>query len=166
MHPHEARGVPPAARPWQFGCITPGCHAREDDHSRKGATARGTSSGTKSAPGRAERGGTRKMTFKRNLIIGGACVALLALVACEKNNKPEETQTTGATQGNNTAAANNATDKDKDKSQPNAATPDPNQSTIMRVTQARCQREMVCGKIGADKSKKWTDEQACRDDLG
>jgi len=106
------------------------------------------------------------MTFKRNLIIGGACVALLALVACEKNNKPEETQTTGATQGNNTAAANNATDKDKDKSQPNAATPDPNQSTIMRVTQARCQREMVCGKIGADKSKKWTDEQACRDDLG
>ena len=97
------------------------------------------------------------MTFKRNLIIGGACVALLALVACEKNNKAEETQTTGATQGQTTTT---------DKNQPNAATPDANQSTIMRVTQARCAREMACGKIGADKSKKWTDEQACRDDLG
>ena len=98
------------------------------------------------------------MTFKRNLIIAGASVALLAAVACEKNNKADETQTTGANTQNN--------DNDKDKNQPNAATPDPNQATIMRVTTARCQREMACGKIGADKDKKWTDEQSCRDDLG
>ncbi|HEY1958429.1 MAG TPA: DUF6184 family natural product biosynthesis lipoprotein [Polyangiaceae bacterium] len=75
-------------------------------------------------------------------------------MACEKNNKAEETQTTGATQSNT------------DKTQPNAMTPDANQATIMRVTTARCQREMACGKIGADKDKKWTDEAACRDDLG
>lgn len=109
------------------------------------------------------------MTFKGNLIMVGAGVALLALVACDKNNKSEETQTTGATQnqgaqnpGVNAPAAND--DNSNKNTKPNASTPDPNQHIIQQITQARCQREMACGKIGPNKH--WTDEQACVSDLG
>ncbi len=111
------------------------------------------------------------MTFKGNLIMIGAGVALLALVACDKNNKSEETQTTGATQsqgaqnpGVNAAAANDNDKANKNNNKPNASTPDPNQHVIQQITQARCQREMACGKIGPNKH--WTDEQACVSDLG
>ena len=98
------------------------------------------------------------MTLNRKLVIAGTGVALLALVACEKNNKADETQTTGATQ---TQPENNPLEK---KNQVGVNTPDPNQAIIQKVTQARCQREMACGEIG--NGKKYATEADCISDLG
>lgn len=108
------------------------------------------------------------MTLNRKVLIAGTGVALLALVACEKNNKADETQTTGATQTqpeNNPAANNNQENKPLEKkNQVGVNTPDPNQAIIQKVTQARCQREMACGEVG--NGKKYATEADCVSDLG
>jgi hypothetical protein len=89
----------------------------------------------------------------RNLIVVGS--ALLGLVACEKK-QAEQTQTTGATQPETTSAK-------PARTSPKAAMADPNDAVIDRITAARCEREMVCNRVGS--GKKWADDAACRSDL-
>lgn len=113
------------------------------------------------------------MTFAhRNLIIVGS-VALLGLVACEKKENADQTQTTGATrtqenQGNVQPTTSNTT-PGSNLNMPERGTTgttttgmekDANDATIERITDARCRREVACNNIG--NGKKWNDEAACK----
>jgi hypothetical protein len=108
------------------------------------------------------------MTFDhRNLIIVGSA-ALLGLVACEKNQSSDQTSTTGATRetpqnqnqptttqpnlGTNTGSNTGTMAANEAK--------DANDTTIDRLTDARCKREVACNNIG--NGKKYNDESACR----
>jgi hypothetical protein len=44
-----------------------------------------------------------------------------------------------------------------------ATTNEPNDTTIERLTEARCRRELACDNVGAN--KKWNDEAACRREI-
>ncbi len=106
------------------------------------------------------------MTFDhRNLIIVGSA-ALLGLVACEKNQSSDQTSTTGATRETPQTQPTTVT-------QPNLGAntgtttglnaneaKDANDTTIDRLTDTRCKREVACNNIGS--GKKYNDEPACR----
>jgi len=84
------------------------------------------------------------MTFDhRNLIVVGTA-AIVGLVACEKKENTDQTQTSGAT----TSTVNLG------------AGMDPNDTTIDRITETRCKHEVTCNNVGS--GKKWADEAACR----
>jgi len=97
------------------------------------------------------------MILEQRKLIFVAASLLVGLVACEKANKSEQTQTTGANEPEKTEKAGN----EKTMQQPMA--PDANDPTIDRITNASCQREMACDRIG--QGKKWADQAACRSDL-
>jgi Family of unknown function (DUF6184) len=114
------------------------------------------------------------MTFDhRNLIIVGSA-ALLGLVACEKNQSSDQTSTTGATretpqnqnQPNTTTQPNLGTNNMGTNTGTNTGTmaaneaKDANDTTIDRLTDARCKREVACNNLG--NGKKYNDESACR----
>ena len=75
------------------------------------------------------------------IIIGSA--AFFA-VACDRNDT-DRTTTTGATRNVGPSIQLGG---------------DPNDSTIDRITDARCSRELACNSVGAN--KKWNDVAACR----
>jgi hypothetical protein len=72
--------------------------------------------------------------MKTVLIFGS--VAFIA--ACDRN-RTDQTRTTSATSN------------------------EPNDTTIDRITEARCRRELACDNVGAN--KKWNDEAACRREI-
>lgn len=100
----------------------------------------------------------------RNLIIVAAAVLGFGVVNCEKSNRSEQTQTTGATQPSDQTQAKEQQKKEEKQGVPTMTAPDPNESTIDRVTIGRCDREMACGRIG--QGKKWNDMADCKRDLG
>jgi len=72
------------------------------------------------------------------------------VVGCNQNDADRTTTTTGAT---TTQSTNPSIDLGGD----------PNDSTIDRITEARCAREIACNNVGAN--KKWSDATACRRDI-
>ena len=74
------------------------------------------------------------------LIIFGSAVCFV-VVACNKSDADQTTTTT--TTG--------------------ASTRDDNETTIDRITDARCAREIACNNVGAN--RKWSDIAACRRDI-
>jgi len=84
--------------------------------------------------------------MQRIVIIGSA--AFFA-VACNRNDADRTTTTTGATTRNPGPSIELGGD--------------PNDTTIDRITDARCAREVACNHVGA--SKKWSDPAACRREL-
>ncbi len=108
----------------------------------------------------------------RNLLIVGSA-ALLGLVACEKNQSSDQTQTTGATR-ENPQNQPQTTPNQPTFNQPQTGTntgtgmaasetKDPNDATIDRITDARCKRELACNNVG--NGKKYNDEAACKREL-
>lgn len=85
--------------------------------------------------------------MKELVIVGSA--AFFA-VACNRNDADQTTTTTGATTRN---AGPSIT----------LGGGDANDTTIDRITDARCARELACNNVGAN--KKWSDVAACRREI-
>ena len=111
------------------------------------------------------------MTFDhRHLIVLGS-LAVLGLVACEKKENADQTQTTGATRTSpesttvqpttsNTAPGSTVNMPERGTTATAGMEKDPNDATIERIAEARCNREVACNNIG--NGKKWSDENACK----
>lgn len=106
-----------------------------------------------------------KLHHDKVLVLGAAL--LVGVVACEKRENTDQTQTTGATtsQPQSTSVqptTSNTTPPVMVHPGPSADTVgrDLNDGTIDRLAEARCKRATACNDIG--NGKKWNDEPACQ----